>query len=267
MKNSMRRAMISTVCMLIVAVMSLTGVTYAWFTQATVASIDGLSMTVQAADGGLQIKTASSNWSNTLTFENNEMKGMKPCSTVNARDFFVATTDLTDPNKITTSAIEEGLTTSFVWTETLSMRNTGYSDITVNLGTTQFTDADKTDSKEAYLAARLAVFQVDSDGTEKLLFIYTAGDSEYKAVKEATNTPFNWLTGGDATATPPLAQAEATNCKISLPKVTLNDAGEEVFTIVNIKLVVWVEGQDPQCVNKNSNDGLGLEVEFVVDEQ
>ena len=50
MKKTLRKAMLSTICMLIVAVMSLTGVTYAWFTMADNATVEGIEMNV-IADG------------------------------------------------------------------------------------------------------------------------------------------------------------------------------------------------------------------------
>ena len=46
MKKTLRRAMLSTICMLVVAVMSLTGVTYAWFSQSTTAKVDGMTMEI-----------------------------------------------------------------------------------------------------------------------------------------------------------------------------------------------------------------------------
>ena len=55
MKKTLRRAMLSTICMLVVAVMSLTGVTYAWFSQSTTAKVDGMEMNIGTAGAGLQV--------------------------------------------------------------------------------------------------------------------------------------------------------------------------------------------------------------------
>ena len=61
MKNTFRRATLSTICMLVVAVMSLTGVTYAWFTQGTQATVDTFDINVEASAGNLMIAMAGEN--------------------------------------------------------------------------------------------------------------------------------------------------------------------------------------------------------------
>ena len=40
--------------MLVVAVLSLTGITYAWFTSGTTATVSGMKVEVAVADGGVQ---------------------------------------------------------------------------------------------------------------------------------------------------------------------------------------------------------------------
>ncbi len=68
MKKSFRKAMISTICMLIVGVMSLTGVTYAWFTAGTQATVSSFNVDVTAASGGLLIAAPGSNADTALSF-------------------------------------------------------------------------------------------------------------------------------------------------------------------------------------------------------
>lgn len=55
MKKQLRRAMIGTVAMMLAAIVSLTGVTYAWFSEAKEASVDGITMDVIAVEGGVYI--------------------------------------------------------------------------------------------------------------------------------------------------------------------------------------------------------------------
>ncbi len=87
MKKTARRAMISTICMLVVGVMSLTGVTYAWFSQGTQAQVEEFTVNVQTASGSLMIGQASGtsiSWGNTITpFSSSNPAGtLAPVSTV-----------------------------------------------------------------------------------------------------------------------------------------------------------------------------------------
>ena len=71
MKNTFRKAALSTICMLIVAVVSLTGVTYAWFTQGTQATVSDFNVGVEASAGNLMIAQADGNgaltWGTAIT--------------------------------------------------------------------------------------------------------------------------------------------------------------------------------------------------------
>ena len=87
MKKTARRAMISTICMLVVGVMSLTGVTYAWFSQGTQAQVEEFTVNVQTASGNLMIGQASGtsiSWGNTITPFNasNPAGTLAPASTI-----------------------------------------------------------------------------------------------------------------------------------------------------------------------------------------
>lgn len=55
MKKQLRKAMICTVAMMLVAVLTLTGVTYAWFSESNEATVDGITMDVVSKDGGVYI--------------------------------------------------------------------------------------------------------------------------------------------------------------------------------------------------------------------
>ena len=55
MKKQLRKAMICTVAMMLVAVLTLTGVTYAWFSESNAATVDGITMDVVSKEGGVYI--------------------------------------------------------------------------------------------------------------------------------------------------------------------------------------------------------------------
>ena len=270
MNKTLRKAMISTIAMLVVAVMSLTGVTYAWFTQGTEAKVEGMQMSVQAADGGIQVSKDGVNWANLITLtaeDGNIREGVMPVSTVNAENFFKATIDRTNDKKITTVALTPEEYAANIWEEEIWIRNTGSTEITVNLGDTAFVSKD---ARKVNQAAKLAVFKITEEvdeetqeTSESLELLYIFSDENYKGVKEASETSFEYASSGSATqiSTPTKLQTSAGDCTITIPAGEVNDAGV-LEAIVKIKIVVWVEGQDAQCVNQNAASSFDLNLFF-----
>jgi len=270
MNKTLRKAMISTIAMLVVAVMSLTGVTYAWFTQGTEAKVEGMQMSVQAADGGIQVSKDGVNWANLITLtaeDGNIREGVMPVSTVNAENFFKATIDRTNDKKITTAALTPEEYEANIWEEEIWIRNTGSTEITVNLGDTAFVSKD---ARNVNQAAKLAVFKITEEEdeetqetSESLELLYIFSDEIYKGVNVASETSFEYASSGSATqiSKPAKLQTSAGDCTITIPAGEVNDAGV-LEAIVKIKIVVWVEGQDAQCVNQNAASSFDLNLFF-----
>lgn len=57
MKKQLKRAIFCAICMIVVGVMCLTGVTYAWFTKSDSAIVDGIDIQTYTAEGGILIST------------------------------------------------------------------------------------------------------------------------------------------------------------------------------------------------------------------
>ena len=267
MKKTFRTAMFSTIAMLIVGVMSLTGVTYAWFTQGTTANVTGMSMSVVAADGGLQISTTKdSGYANKLELTNAELTNIEPVSSVDAKKFFAAT-----PNEENSNEIKTTETTENVWIQDLYVKNTGYDDIVVDLGTTAFVDKDDNDNRASEDAAKLAVFIVDDKtGTVTLQYIYSQGTDTYKGVNAASDESyFNTTTGyvGEDTsksyiASPEKFKTNTAECTFTIDGGDVDENNVFQETVVHIRVVVWLEGQDQDCVNKNAASTFGLDLVF-----
>lgn len=66
MKNSKSKVLMTSVIMLVVAVMALTTATYAWFISSTEASVSQIKMTAESAEG-IRFSVDGTNWKNTLT--------------------------------------------------------------------------------------------------------------------------------------------------------------------------------------------------------
>ncbi len=266
MNKTLRKTMISTIAMLVVAIMSLTGVTYAWFTQAEFATVEGMSMTVEAAEGGLQISTDSnSGFKNAVTI-NSDMTGIKPVSTVNGDNFFTVEFNPANGDEFKTIATDK----TNVWSQILYVKNTGYSAITVDLEGTNFEDTNEDDTRDASKAAKLAVFvyttvPAEEEGgqateTKTLAFIFSPSD-DYKGVKAASDNYFT--ISGDTTYLGNVTniQQKAVDCTFEVgASQVVGDVLQE--TVVKIEVVVWVEGQDADCVNQNANSGFNVNLQF-----
>lgn len=271
MTNALRKAMLSTICMLVVAVLSLTGATYAWFSMGTTGTVEGINMTVSNADGGLQLSVASgasADWKSKLELTDAGMQNMMPVSTIDAETFYSATVHPDDPTQIKTVA-----DTSNFWSTSFFAKNTGYQDIVVTLDSDVFTDSDTTDTRDSSAAARIAVFTKKPGETSYTLeYIWGEGD-ENQGIKDASGENYFVFNGESANETYVAAVDKlvkaANQCTFELPglkTVTTGEGDDAVTTVeeqvVEIKVVVWVEGQDAQCVNQNASSGFSVKLNF-----
>lgn len=156
MKKTLRKAMLSTICMLIVGVMSLTGVTYAWFTSGADAAINNVTVDVVAADGGIQFSKNGTDWMSQTT-SMDEIK-FAPVSTVGALNedreikFF---SGAVNPEKM--SEIKTTETTAGYFALPLYIRNVSGSQITVQLQDLEIPSDALAASKYAQYASRIAL--------------------------------------------------------------------------------------------------------------
>lgn len=74
MKKQLRKAMIGTIAMMLVAIVTLTGVTYAWFTESDTSVVEGIDVGIIAVDGGVYISNYAnpSFWGHRVTLKIDE---------------------------------------------------------------------------------------------------------------------------------------------------------------------------------------------------
>ena len=113
MKKQIRKAMICTIAMMLMGIVSLTGVTYAWFSQSQTAIVQGMNLGIIAKEGGVLMSATPnpSEWGYRLDLQMNE-KEYNPASTVPANlksdgtlQFYNGVMDEAAPSKIYTEAI------------------------------------------------------------------------------------------------------------------------------------------------------------------
>lgn len=258
MKKTLRSAMLSTICMLVVAVMSLTGVTYAWFTQSETADVTGMTMNVAAANGGFMVSKDKTNWTASVDFAAETEKALNPVSTVDAVNFFTAVVDTSVASGNTITATK---TTENIWTNTFFAKNTGDTEVTVYLEQGAiFSDKTTTDAKESYKAARIAIFTRPENGDYTLQYIW--GNAESNLGVKAEGKITDRLTSDNTNiANVEKLQTELKNCKFTLPGLS-----NGVEQIIEVKVVVWVEGQDVDCINKNAGDVFTVALDLTTHE-
>lgn len=255
MKKQFRTAMLSTACLLVVAVMSLTGVTYAWFTYGTQAEVTGMQMNVATADGGVEVSTTQDGvYASAMTLDP-KLDQVKPVSTADAVEFF--NVELNPANTSQIKAIEGS--TDNVIIQTLWLRNTGTEKVTVNLAGTTITSAENATTKgtsDIVKAARMAVLDADNN-IIGAIYSPQMNEAAYNAI-QATTEEYFAMYGSHATGTTSITTGSLDNIVIELPGMT--DA--TTYNPVQITVVIWVEGQDSDAVNQNANGAFNIELVF-----
>lgn len=257
MKKTLRSAMLSTICMLVVAVMSLTGVTYAWFSASETAKVEGMTMNVAAADGGFLISDSQNGpWVSTLTWTDADKSSVKPVSTVNAKDFFTAEVNSMNVDQIKTT---KDTTENNIIKKTFYAKNTGETKITIKLANasadTLFVDTVDSDVKNSAKAGRVAIFVEDD-------LVYIFGDETTYGVNSASDAFFTFR--GDQRDTEKTEEQPVTTNPAECTFEIDGRNGTAEDTIVKITVVVWLEGQDVDCENVNANSAFDINLDFAV---
>lgn len=286
MNKTLRKAMLSTVSMLVVGVMALTGVTYAWFTQGTDATVTAFDVNVQAADGSLTLAMPNADgaltWGTSIT-PGAPANALRPVSNKSGTTdkFFHATVSSTDATKLgTVTALNAAVYTTGEGESAVSYNNWYSFDFFINnmTNTKEMTvtlkDVEGFTGNSAK-ALRIAFIQngymTDASGAFNDADNYAQGETEQKVVIFEPNSSNNdddhsaqaqankAVNGGYMTyaitetgATGSAIYGTAGNGKAQ--QSTFDDTTTAVATlpantVAKISVVVWLEGQDVDCNN------------------
>lgn len=285
MNKNLRKAMISAICMLIVGVMSLTGVTYAWFTSSSSATVTGMTFDVYAPVGGVLISdTFNTNWGYSIELEDANFTDFMPVSTsdnlIDGKLQFFAGTVNTVPsqgvalgNEIYTLAAGTGT----YFEKTLYLYNDGAEAVSVNLaGTTIAFNTAGTKDNGAQNAMRLALVK-HGQYDQKTASVAPASGSAGVAIYEPNASthvdatvsgklPYYGITGAsgmntwfDSSKASQYTEAVNTVAELTDSALTVTvDAG----MCYAVTVYVWLEGQDVDCVNKVGGSNLMAALSF-----
>ena len=269
MSKTFRRAAMSSICMLIVAVMSLTGATYAWFTSGEQATVSGMNVEVNTAAGGVQVREKTGDnqytpWGTTLDLSVTAKK-LEPVSSADGNAFFNIAYNPTDMNKVQVLSVDKASSANVI-VKNIQLQNTGTQEnVIVNLvdsAVSAVKNATTSLENEIYKAARVAII------TSDVSYVWATGDegATYYAFSAATPTsgenqyiPVNASVSGYTTTT---TVATAAGCEITLPKATTDASEDGTYTPVDVQIVIWLEGQDTDCKNGNAGGAFDVVLNF-----
>lgn len=237
-----KRALISSVAMLLVAIIALGTATFAWFTQNTQATADELQVrTIKASE--LQVSDAENEWGDTIHY--NFDKVLKPASSADGNTWLAAVAASKSSYEAGTVSDISSKLDGYVFKEQLNVRNNGAAavenvKIKFNLSEIEGGGEGK--------YARLAIVEADKKGTDATLtgsfkdnvYAATAGDS----AEAFTST---------AKATTTVTAKSGANAEFNVGNLT---AKGQDGAVKYYNIYLWFEGQDTDCKDVNGGNNV-----------
>ena len=250
-----RRLLISSLCMLLVAIVALGTATFAWFTQNTSATADGITVRTSKTSS-LKISDDTRDYDTSFTYTGVQSV-MLPASSINGTKWYsVAADDDTGkataaPSLITLDTPDKtNQNNKYVFVDQLNIQNAGevaVKDIKITIANF---------NSHNYL--RVALVPVNAKGQ----CIEFTADAFKSNVYAADATAYNPIKSDGSYSTAiadqitPIAAGSSKEITITSPLA----AGAEL----HYNLFVWFEGQDPDC--KDANAGTGVSnLQFTVE--
>lgn len=236
--SSRKRLLISSVAMLLVAMLALGTATFAWFTTNTTATANGMNVkTVKASK--LVISDDTQDWDTLINF-GVANKGLLPVSSYNGTNWFKADAESSDAStaKAGTYASVSNLG-SYVVKDQLNIKNDG--ETTINNVTITISGLKN--------YVRVALVPADGKGADA-----NNTANFYDNVYDLDGADYDALTAADGSAE---TITPDNSGSISLGNIEPGDSNAKYFN-----LYVWFEGQDTDC--KDANPQVVDDISFLV---
>ena len=244
-----RRALISSVAMLLVALVALGSATFAWFTSSTTATASGINVqTTQASE--LQISKSDMAWGTTVNYA--KTGTFEPCSSANGVNWFsgegTSRTNGAQKSGQDWGAISSANADSYYFTEMLNVRNNGAAAINGVTITFSLGEVPKTNGKN-YVRVALAEVTAANDTAAK-----TANPTP--AQFQAGVFDVDGVTYNAVSSTTTAATAIEPKNTFSVTVGNLAGKTESATATKYYRLYVWVEGQDVDCQDQYAGNSL-----------
>lgn len=265
--TSKKRMLISSVAMLLVAMLALGTATFAWFTSSTSATTQNLSVkTIKSSE--LKISKSDLQWTDTLDYE---FAGqvLKPASSANGSNWFTATaasksaaaTTADLVTNITSSVLNETThtTNGYVFFEQLNVTNAGKADvddvtISFTLSETQQTMGKKYLRLALVPAANGGANAANSIESGKTFanYVYSVGADSADAI---TGTEI--VSDVNTLKTQRTASIDGSgNVEINIGQLIGDGSETEGVQSKYFNLYVWFEGQDADCYDAFAGNAM-----------
>lgn len=251
-KSSRKRLLISSVAMLLVAMLALGTATFAWFTSSTQAKANGINVqTIKSSE--LQISSVSTDWGTTVDY-GVENKTLLPASTSNGTAWFKGNAALKTSfaaKAETLAAVNDTEKGSYYFVDQLNVRNNGAAD--VNNVEISFSVPND------YL--RVALVETSAKGAGQAntgtftTSVYDNAGIAYNALSEASLD--------NTVAITPKSTGKLTVGTGTLKGKDSMGSGATTGEAKYYNLYVWFEGQDEECIDSNAGAVI-RDIEFTV---
>lgn len=240
--NSRRRVLISSVAMLLVAIVALGTATYAWFTTSTTTTANGLNVkTVKSSE--LVISDSTRAWGQTIDYGQNDAV-LRPVSSSDGQNWFTATAAAKGEFKRTgdfSSVNSEKA--SYVFVEELNVANKGEAAVeNVTITVANFSNN----------YGRIALVPVTDQGVQ--LNETTYGAEFLKNIYDTEGETYDPASGTTTVTTG--VEANST-LSINIGELAGKTGTAELGGAKYFDLYVWFEGQDADCYDTNAGQPIG----------
>ncbi len=259
--KSRRRLLISSVAMLLVAMLALGTATFAWFTTTTNTTAHGIEVKTNKTSI-LKVSSMQSAWTTDLNYATDTatkvkwQKDLQPASTANGIDWFKAEAlnggEDFQANASTITSVDEYNDKANVFFNMLNVKNEGnetYTNIKIKLENI-YEQLDGNDASHNYLRVALVPSDCTTDaGRATAKVSIPDGKTFASYVKGATSgDSANALTAANLTST----SAVATSGTSIEETIASLDPGDAVYYM----LLIWFEGQDTDCADRYSGNAM-----------
>lgn len=266
MKKSRKRLLISSIAMLLVAMLALGTATFAWFTTSTSATASGITVRT-AKTSSLQISDATRGYGNDFTYQN--ISGvMLPASSIDGNHWFYTNADSKESFVSTKNGTAVTRTSNiwdnhYVYAEQLNIKNAALAagdNAGVAVDNIQITISNLTND---YI--RLAVVPVGSKaagldvptGTDFKSFVFDNGSDN--STTSGTRSYYPLANNGALQTATSITPIATTSGSLTITKDTTGFealASLEPQAELHYNIYVWFEGQDSQCYDGSAGQGV-----------
>jgi hypothetical protein len=265
MKIKMRHKLIPAVIMLLVAAITMSTASYAWFTMSNRVEVTDIQLSV-VAPTNLLIKNstaATSAYGNSVQITANPTTGrLNHASSVYGESFFTVAAEDADeyiavdgtvtgtPTLIAATTSVADATDGYYIDFSLDLLNTGETAVTVGIDNVVITSigTSAAGTTDIVKVVRFAVLQ--GGAAYEGLYVYDETEAAQSTLAYATET---------TTSAQTKIVSDDEIFTVAGGGVVANDAPK---TTVVIR--VWIEGQDLECITANSDSTFGIAFDFVV---